>query len=102
MVAKTLETERLSFGCNFSVTYPWTNQPQQKSNQNFQEIHQVLRNEWLGGRDSNPDIQIQTPIDLLASQQDEQVGTADCGEVRQNPQCRRKEEEVYLEEETLP
>ena len=35
-------------------------QPQQSENRELEEIPQVLQNEWLGGRDSNPDTQIQS------------------------------------------
>jgi hypothetical protein len=35
-------------------------EPQEDSNREFPEIRQVLGNEWLGGRDSNPDTQIQS------------------------------------------
>ena len=35
-------------------------QPQQNSDRDFQEIQQLLGNEWLGRRDSNPDTQIQS------------------------------------------
>ena len=35
-------------------------QPQPSSDRDFQEIQQMLKNEWLGRRDSNPDTQIQS------------------------------------------
>jgi len=35
-------------------------QPQESSDREFQEFQEVLKNEWLGGRDSNPDTQIQS------------------------------------------
>ena len=35
-------------------------QPQRSSDPDFWEIQQLLRNEWLGRRDSNPDTQIQS------------------------------------------
>jgi hypothetical protein len=55
-----------------------------------------------GRQQVEPDTQIQSPIELLSFQQDQQLGTADHGEVRQNPQDQRKKEEVYHEEQTLP
>jgi hypothetical protein len=52
---------------------------------------------------SATDTQIQSPIERIPVQQDQQLASAECGEVRQNPQHRRKEEdEIYLEEQTLP
>ena len=35
-------------------------QPQQSQNRGSDENPEVLGNEWLGGRDSNPDTQIQS------------------------------------------
>jgi hypothetical protein len=35
-------------------------QPQESSGREFEEFKKVLKNEWLGGRDSNPDTQIQS------------------------------------------
>ena len=35
-------------------------QPQHGIPSDFREFQQVLTNEWLGGRDSNPDTQIQS------------------------------------------
>ena len=35
-------------------------QPQHGLHSDFREFQQVLKNEWLGGRDSNPDTQIQS------------------------------------------
>ena len=34
--------------------------PQDSSGREFEEFKEVLKNEWLGGRDSNPDTQIQS------------------------------------------
>jgi hypothetical protein len=41
-------------------------QPQQSSVRDFGEIQQLLKNEWLGRRDSNPDTQIQSRLERLA------------------------------------
>jgi hypothetical protein len=35
-------------------------QPQQRPDSEFREVQQLLKNEWLGRRDSNPDTQIQS------------------------------------------
>src|SRR5215471_2358915 len=56
-------------------------QPQQNSDRDFQEIQQLLRNEWLGRRDSNPDTQIQSSLKSPAAQSDEQVSSANQGGV---------------------
>jgi hypothetical protein len=53
---------------------------------------EVFGNEWLGRRDSNPDTQIQSSLDVLAAQSNEQVSSANCGEVEQNPQHSRNAE----------
>ena len=36
-------------------------QPQHGLDSDFQEFQQLLKNEWLGRRNSNPDTQIQSP-----------------------------------------
>ncbi len=58
----------------------------------FSEIGQLLKNEWLGRRDSNPDTQIQSSFEAQAAQWNQELSSANCGEVRQNPQCRRNED----------
>src|SRR5579885_3449251 len=67
-------------------------------------------NQWLGGRDSNPDTQIQSFLQAQADQQNQQLSSADCGGVRPNPQySRNKEQQASYrvngfdsEEDTLP
>jgi hypothetical protein len=44
---------------------------------------------WLGGRDSNPDTQIQSLISPVDFKQNQQLNSANRGRVRQNPQRRR-------------
>jgi hypothetical protein len=48
-----------------------------------------VRRDWLGGRDSNPDTQIQSPSESEANQQDQRLNLAKRGQLRQNPQCSR-------------
>jgi hypothetical protein len=50
-----------------------------------------LRNQqdWLGGRDSNPDRQIQSPSQADGEKEDQGLGSGSQEEVRQNPQHRR-------------
>jgi hypothetical protein len=57
---------------------------------------------WLGGRDSNPDIQIQSLFKAPADQSNQPLSSADCEQLRQNPQYCRNEQEVDFEEQTLP
>jgi hypothetical protein len=57
---------------------------------------------WLGGRDSNPDTQIQSLFDRQPDQSNQPLSSANCEQSRQNPQYRRNEEEVDFEEQTLP
>src|SRR5579884_3988073 len=58
--------------------------------------------EWLGGRDSNPDTQIQSPIEALDPQQDQALRLAEFGELQQDPQRGRNAAEWNFEEDTLP
>src|SRR5579863_10482161 len=46
----------------------------------------ALGREWLGGRDSNPDTQIQSLISPVDSKGNQQLRSAKRGKVRQNPQ----------------
>jgi hypothetical protein len=48
-------------------------------------------NYWLGGRDSNPDTQIQSSLEGPSGQYNQGVSSADQGQVRQNPQHGRNE-----------
>jgi hypothetical protein len=57
---------------------------------------------WLGGRDSNPDTQIQSPLHTLPLQHHQQDTSADHGQIRQTPQQTRNEDCFDLEDETLP
>jgi hypothetical protein len=50
---------------------------------------EVLQNHWLGGRDSNPDTQIQSS---RADQQYQRLSWAKRGQIRQNPQDSRNKE----------
>ena len=65
-------------------------------------LGEVLQNVWLGGRDSNPDTQIQSPLGPAENETDQQLGSANLGEVRQNPQQCRNELALDWEEDTLP
>src|SRR5438105_6210231 len=49
----------------------------------------VLQNVWLGGRDSNPDTQIQSSLQGAEGKEDQRLEPADQGEPRQNAQRRR-------------
>jgi hypothetical protein len=66
----------------------------------YQEVStleiQVSLDNWLGGRDSNPDRQIQNPEKDQAAQQDQGLTLADHGEVRRNPQLRRNKSDDAL------
>jgi hypothetical protein len=42
--------------------------------------------DWLGGRDSNPDRQIQSPSQVDAGKEDQRVVSASQEEVLENPQ----------------
>ncbi|HZQ54461.1 MAG TPA: site-specific integrase [Bryobacteraceae bacterium] len=85
-------------------------QPQQSVQDDLGKSQEVLRNQWLGGRDSNPDTQIQSFLQAQADQQNQQLSSADCGGVRPNPQySRNKEQQAWhrvngfdSEEDTLP
>ena len=71
----------------------------------MEDFQEVLQNVWLGGRDSNPDTQIQSLFEGQEDNNDQQLSSADSGEVRQNPQYSRDEESRLAnddEEETLP
>jgi hypothetical protein len=57
--------------------------------QEIDDFQEVPQNEWLGRRDSNPDLQIQSPNQEQENITDQQLSKADWGEVRQNPQHRR-------------
>jgi hypothetical protein len=57
---------------------------------------------WLGGRDSNPDTQIQSSIEVLPNQQDQALTAADLEHVGQNPQYSRNKDYFDFEEDTLP
>ena len=50
-------------------------QPQQRSKLESDGFAEVLPNEWLGGRDSNPDTQIQSPSSLPVGQENEQLSS---------------------------
>jgi len=65
-------------------------QPQQRARLESDGFKEVLGNEWLGGRDSNPDTQIQSLISPPDSKANQQLRSAKRGRVRQNPQRRRK------------
>ena len=47
---------------SLSSSQPSAIQPQYASEVGFQETPQVLKNEWLGGRDSNPDSLVQSQL----------------------------------------
>ena len=49
---------------------------------------------WLGGRDSNPDTQIQSLSEDAPTQEDQQLNPANHGKNRQNPQRRRKKSDT--------
>jgi len=74
----------------------------------LREIARVLGNEWLGGRDSNPDRQIQSSPNDVPSQQLQSFRMAQHGELRQNPEDSRKKNKKRkqllwdLEADTLP
>ena len=53
---------------------------------------QIVEGNWLGGRDSNPDTQIQSLKPPADSKADQQPNSADSGKVRQNPQPRRNQD----------
>jgi hypothetical protein len=53
---------------------------------------QRVGNEWLGGRDSNPDTQIQSPFGASDSEGNQSLGSANHGEVRQDPQHHRNKD----------
>jgi hypothetical protein len=53
---------------------------------------QLPQNEWLGGRDSNPDTQIQSLSEDREGTGNQQLGPAECGEGRQNPQDSRNKD----------
>jgi hypothetical protein len=44
----------------FRVKFPPARQPQESSAVESDSVQEVLPNVWLGGRDSNPDTQIQS------------------------------------------
>jgi hypothetical protein len=46
---------------------------------------------WLGGRDSNPDTQIQSSFEAQADQQNQSLSTVKREQLRQNPQYSRNE-----------
>jgi hypothetical protein len=48
--------------------------------------------DWLGGRDSNPDRQIQSSFEHSPNQRVQRLGAAKHGKVRQNPQYSRNED----------
>ena len=52
-------------------------------------VREVLRNEWLGGRDLNPDTQSQSLYEASDSKADQQV-RSNRGRVQQDPQSPRK------------
>jgi len=58
---------------------------------------EVLPNEWLGGRDSNPDTQIQSPSPPIDSKPAQQLTSANSRQDRQNPQCRRNTQSLDSE-----
>jgi len=67
-------------------------QPQPSSDRDFRGIQQLLKIEWLGRRDSNPDTQIQSPLNAPTAQLNQQHSAANQGEVGQNPQHGRNTE----------
>jgi hypothetical protein len=77
-------------------------QPQQSSKGEIGDFPEVFQNVWLGGRDSNPDTQIQSPFEAHENKADQQLSSANLGEVRQNPQQCRNELALDWEEDTLP
>jgi len=58
------------------------------------EMLQVLGYEWLGGRDSNPDRQIQSLSAPPDSKGNQQANSANPGKVRQNPQHSRNKNKL--------
>ena len=65
-------------------------QPQERKRRESDGFREVLPNEWLGGRDSNHDMQIQNLLSPADSKGNQQLSSANRGRVRQNPQRRRK------------
>ena len=63
--------------------------PQHGVRSDFQEFQQVLKNEWLGGRDSNPDTQIQSASQGESNQWNQGVAVAEFAEAGQNAQYSR-------------
>jgi len=58
----------------------------------FREIQQLLKNELLRRRDSNPDTQIRSSLNVPTPQSDQQDSAVNRGEVGQNPQHGRNAE----------
>jgi hypothetical protein len=46
---------------------------------------------WLPPRDSNPDMLIQSQNPSVENKGNEELNSVKCGQVRQNPQTRRKQ-----------
>ena len=69
-------------------------QPQERKPRESDGFEEALPNEWLGGRDSNPDTQIQSLISPVDSKGNQQLRSANRGRVRQNPQRRRNTKNV--------
>jgi hypothetical protein len=67
-------------------------QPQESVSRDPIDYKQVILNQWLGGRDSNPDTQIQSSFDHSPNQRVQRLSTAKHGKLRQNPQGSRNED----------
>jgi hypothetical protein len=70
-------------------------QPQEKPPAGIDGFEEVLANEWLGGRDSNPDTQIQSLISPTDSKGNQQLTSADRGRALQTPQRRRNKKNPH-------
>jgi hypothetical protein len=68
-------------------------QPQERAGLESGGFEEVRQNEWLGGRDLNPDTQIQSLYEASDSKADQQVRSANsggvCGKIRKA--CRKKD-----------
>jgi hypothetical protein len=85
------------------MPYHSATNPQERASREYEDLAQVLASQWLGGRDSNPDTQLQSLSEPPAPQQDQALSPAKHGQLRQNPQySRNKNFEVDAAEDTLP
>jgi hypothetical protein len=53
---------------------------------------EVLENNWLPPRDSNPDMLIQSQNSEFEDKEDKELNSAKSSEIRQNPQPRRNKD----------